>query len=86
MYYVYILKSLIVDRYYIGHTSDLDKRLGEHNRGKTRSTKAYAPWKIVYTEEFGLKSEAFKREQEIKSFKSGFKFKELQKLESWQSG
>ena len=85
MHFVYILKSLVTERYYIGHTADLDKRLEEHNRGKTKSTKGYIPWKIVYTEKFETKSEAFKREQEIKSFKSGLKFKELQKLESWQT-
>jgi putative endonuclease len=86
MFYVYVLKSLVVERYYIGHTTDLEKRLAEHNRGKTRSTKGYLPWRLVYSENFETKSEAFRREQEIKSFKSGIKFKELQKLESWQSG
>ncbi len=86
MYFVYILKSLIADRYYIGHTADVDKRLAEHNQGRTRSTKGYKPWKVVYIEKYETKSEAFRREQEIKSYKSGFKFKELQKLESWQSG
>ncbi len=86
MYTVYILKSIIVDRYYIGHSADLDKRLSEHNSGKTRSTKAYAPWKAVYTEEYNTKSEAYKRELEIKSFKSGIKFRNLINSESWQSG
>ncbi len=86
MYFIYILKSLASDRYYIGHTSELDKRLKEHNRGKTRSTKCYVPWRVVYTEEYNTKSEAFRRELEIKSYKSGLKFKELQNSERWQSG
>lgn len=86
MYKVYILKSLIKNRYYIGHTGDLEKRLKEHNSGKTKSTKAYAPWIVVFTEEFSTKSEAFKRELEIKSYKSGLKFKKLINLERWQSG
>ena len=86
MFTVYILKSIKNSRFYIGHTADLRKRLIEHNSGKTRSTKAYAPWEIVYTEDFGTKSEAYRREMEIKSYKSGFKFKELQKSERWQSG
>lgn len=86
MFYVYVLKSLVTERCYIGHTAELEKRLAEHNRGKTRSTKGYLPWKVVYTEKFETKSEAFRREQEIKSFKSGLKFKELQNSESWQSG
>ncbi|MHB8854526.1 MAG: GIY-YIG nuclease family protein [Ignavibacteriaceae bacterium] len=86
MFTVYILKSIKNSRFYIGHTADPRKRLIEHNSGKTRSTKAYAPWEIVYTEDFGTKSKAYRREMEIKSYKSGFKFKELQKSERWQSG
>ena len=86
MYRVYILKSLKVSRYYIGHTNNLVKRLNEHNSGKTKSTKGYIPWKIVYTEEFETKSEAFRREREIKGYKSGIKFKQLLRPERWQSG
>ena len=86
MYWVYILKSIKANRYYIGHTNNLVKRLNEHNSGKTKSTKGYVPWVIAHTEKFATKSEAFRREQEIKSFKSGIKFKQLLITESWQSG
>lgn len=86
MFYVYILHSKIKDRFYIGHTNDLDKRINEHNSGKTKSTKAYKPWKLVYCETFTSKSDAFRREREIKNYKSGYKFQELKKSESWQSG
>lgn len=86
MFYVYILKSKIVERFYIGHTNNLVRRLEEHNAGKTRSTKAFVPWEIVYTEKFLTKTEAYNREMEIKSYKSGLKFKELLKTERWQSG
>ena len=85
MYVVYILQSINFDRFYIGHTVDLVKRIKEHNAGKTKSTKAYKPWKLVYTEDYNTKSEAFKREKEIKSYKSGYKFKELQNSERWQT-
>jgi putative endonuclease len=85
MCYVYIIKSKNFSRYYIGHTSDLKRRLTEHNTGKTRSTKAYVPWEVVYVERFLTKSEAVSREMEIKSCKSGFKFKELLQTERWQS-
>ena len=77
MYTIYIIKSLIKNRYYISHTADLNKRLKEHNSGKTKSTKAYTPWEIVYTENYGTKSQAVKREFEIKSYKSGIKFHSL---------
>jgi len=86
MFYVYILRSEIKERYYIGHTKDLDNRIKEYNSGKSRSTKGYKPWTLAYFENFATKSEAFKREKEIKNYKSGYKFQELIKSESWQSG
>ena len=86
MFYVYILQSKAKERYYIGHTNDLDKRIKEHNSGKSKSTKAYKPQTLVYFETYTTKSEAFRREKEIKNYKSGYKFQELKKSESWQSG
>jgi putative endonuclease len=81
---VYVLKSLLNNRHYIGCSSDLQRRISEHNDGKVKSTKAYKPWKIIYYEAFDSKEEAFYREREIKSFKGGIKFRKL--LEGWQSG
>ncbi|MFA6587865.1 MAG: GIY-YIG nuclease family protein [Patescibacteria group bacterium] len=77
MFCVYILRSVNFKRYYIGHTSDLNKRVYRHNKGLVKSTKAYTPWKIVYTENLINKSLAYKREIQIKSFKHGEAFKKL---------
>ena len=77
MFIVYILRSIEHDCNYIGHTKNIINRLADHNRGKVRSTKAFAPWKVIYTETYGTKSEAFRREMEIKSYKSGNAFKQL---------
>jgi len=77
MYYVYILKSINGNHYYIGHTYDLDKRLTEHNSGLVKSTKKYLPWEIIYTEPYETKSEAYRRELQIKSYKGGTAFKKL---------
>jgi putative endonuclease len=76
-YYVYVLKSCSKSRFYTGHSSDYKKRLLEHNSGKVKSTKGYVPWKIIHLEEYESKSDAFKREMQIKSFKSGSAFKNL---------
>ena len=65
-YKVYILKSCCKVRYYIGCTSDLDNRIVEHNAGKTKSTKPYIPWKIIYFEGYVDKKEAYKREWHLK--------------------
>jgi putative endonuclease len=77
MWYVYILKSEKTNRYYTGHTENLERRLKEHNNGKTRSLKAYLPLYIIYTEEFLTKQRAFSRERQIKKYKGGEVFKRL---------
>ena len=69
-YYTYILFFKKLDKYYIGSTSNLERRLEEHNRGKTTFTKTGIPWILVYYEEFNSKTEAIKRELEIKKRKS----------------
>ena len=67
MYTTYILKSIKFGNNYYGHTKDMSNRLKRHNQGKVRSTKAYKPWKVIYTEEFETKSEAYQREMFFKS-------------------
>jgi putative endonuclease len=80
MYLVYIIKSLKVLRYYIGSTENVDRRLSDHNSGKVKSTKAFKSWELVYSERFDTKSDAIKRERQIKSYKSGNAFKKLLSL------
>jgi putative endonuclease len=67
-YFVYVIQSEIDGRLYKGQTSDIDKRIKEHNSGKTKSTKGFVPWKLVYLETFGTREEAVLRE---KYFKTG---------------
>ncbi|MFA4967373.1 MAG: GIY-YIG nuclease family protein [Candidatus Margulisiibacteriota bacterium] len=70
MFYVYILKSENNGKYYIGCTKDIEKRIREHNSGKTKSIKAFLPYSVAYKEEFTNFSEARKRERFIKAQKS----------------
>ena len=67
MVFVYVLKSEIDDRLYVGLTQNVEKRLKEHNRGKTRSTKGYRPWQLIYVEEYPDRPTARKREKYLKS-------------------
>ena len=66
MYFVYLLKSIHYNQLYIGSTSDLDKRLMEHNNGENVSTDRYKPWKIVYYEAFQAEKLARMREKSLK--------------------
>jgi putative endonuclease len=67
---LYILKSCKKNRYYVGHTNDLERRINEHNSGQTKSTKPYLPWKIVFRKEYENKSDAYFAEMFIKKKKS----------------
>ena len=69
-YFVYILYSDSIDRYYIGSCSDINSRLTRHNAGATASTKHGRPWKLMYSESFENKSDALKRELHLKKMKS----------------
>ena len=70
MFFTYILYSEKFNRFYVGHTSDIEKRLERHNKGMVPSTKVYKPWIVVHIEEFSTKSKAAARELEIKNKKS----------------
>ena len=68
MYFVYAIQSKIDNRLYVGFTDNLERRIGEHNSGRTKSTKAYIPWELVYFESVENRIDARNRE---KYFKSG---------------
>ncbi|MDD5732012.1 MAG: GIY-YIG nuclease family protein [Patescibacteria group bacterium] len=77
MWFVYILKSKIFNKYYIGCTRNLQRRIWEHNAGLTISVKRYIPYELVYFEKYNNQEEAYKREKQIKSYKGGNAFKRL---------
>ena len=66
MYFLYILQSLKDFGYYIGITDNLNKRLKEHNFGKTKSIKNRTPFVVKYFEQYNSKTEARKREISLK--------------------
>jgi putative endonuclease len=69
-FFVYIIYSEITNKYYVGHTDDLERRLTEHNTSQTRYTQTGKPWVLKYTETFESRSQATQREREIKGKKS----------------
>lgn len=77
MWFVYIL--LCEDfSLYTGSTNDLEKRFLSHNNGKGGAyTRSHKPLKIIYTEEHAAKSDALKRENEIKNWERKKKIKIL---------
>ena len=81
MFYVYILFSKTANKYYIGSSDDVQRRLSEHNDPLANKGKFCAkngPWEIVYIESgFAARADAIRREKQIKSWKSRKKIEEL---------
>ena len=72
MFYVYLLKSMKDDKLYIGFTSNLEKRVKEHNDGKSSSTKSRRPFELIYYEAYKAKDDAEKREAMLKRFNRAY--------------
>lgn len=67
MYHVYILQSQKDKRTYVGFTSDIKKRLEEHNSGRVKSTKHRIPFRLLLAEQFDNSGDAKRREKWWKS-------------------
>ena len=82
-YSVYIIRSLKDGSYYIRYSANPNLRLHRHNDGWTKSTKSKIPWRLVHIEKYDSKTDALKRERQLKSWKS---HKELDKLIDCHAG
>ena len=70
MFSVYIIYSRSLDKYYIGYTIDLEKRLTEHNTGISVFTSKAKDWELKWTKTFESRNDAMKEEKRIKTKKS----------------
>lgn len=68
IYYVYAIRSLKNNYIYVGMSTNIQRRLYEHNIGNVFSTKGYTPWKLFYSEKCGDdRNKARNREKYLKS-------------------
>ena len=89
VFFTYILENP-QGKFYIGQTSDLEKRLADHNQTDTKQgkyTRKNGPWQLVWSEEHLTRSSAIKREREIKGWKSAVIIRQrlLPGSNNWQS-
>ena len=77
MFTVYALSSLHSNYIYVGFTADLVDRFKRHNNGWERTTRPYAPFEVLHSEEVESRQEARKRE---KYWKSGIGKEKLRKI------
>jgi putative endonuclease len=66
MFFVYILHSEKLNKYYVGQTADVNLRLSRHNEGWSKFTSTGVPWKLVTKYELKTRSEAMALEKKIK--------------------
>ena len=66
MFFTYIIQSHVNGRDYTGSTANLNDRLKRHQEDRSKATKGKGPWKLVYSDSFRTRSEAIKREFQIK--------------------
>jgi putative endonuclease len=67
MWFAYAIRSVKDGWLYIGMTSDVDRRVNEHNAGYNRSTKSRRPFDLIYREQCGSRMHARFREKYLKS-------------------
>ena len=66
-YFVYAIQSQVDERIYVGLSGNPEKRLVSHNKGDTKSTKGFRPWRLFYKKFVGERSEARQEEKRLKS-------------------
>ncbi len=72
MYYVYALFNKEHNKIYIGQTENIAERVLAHNNhsfDRSYTARYSGEWKLFYIEEFNTRSEALKREKQLKSYR-----------------
>ncbi|MFH1413642.1 MAG: GIY-YIG nuclease family protein [Candidatus Omnitrophota bacterium] len=85
MYYVYILQNSKGIHYIGGCQNNIEKRLRQHTKNNVRSTKCKGPFILIYKEGLSTRTEARKRENELKRYKSPQYLRKLLNIDSTPS-
>ena len=67
MHYIYVLRSIADDGFYIGYSANLRKRLRQHSQGDSFATSYRSPWKLIYYEAYTEREDAEGHEKYLKS-------------------
>jgi putative endonuclease len=65
--FVYALYSPSSDQIYVGISEDINRRIQEHNYGKSKFTQPHRPWIYFFSEEFENYTKAREREKKLKN-------------------
>lgn len=78
-FYVYVLQSKKKNFIYVGFTTNLKRRFLEHNNSEELSTKAYAPFDLIFYEAYRNEKDAKRREDYFKTTKGTVTLKQMLK-------
>ncbi len=78
MFYVYAISSINRNYIYVGMTEHLDDRIQRHQAGRERTTRAYRPFKLIFTE--AVDSERKEARKKEKYWKSGIGKERLRQI------
>ena len=76
-YWIYILRSKLLEKYYVGQSIDPHHRLVYHNTIEKGFTSRYRPWELVYSKECETRREAKEVEMKVKGWKSKIMIRKL---------
>ena len=76
-YFVYILESQKDNRFYSGQTNNLEKRIQDHNKGYSKYTKSFRPWKLFAYKKCTTRKESMALEKKLKNLKSTVRMNEF---------
>ena len=76
-FFCYILLSEKLNKFYIGHTSNVEERINSHLSNHSGFTSRVKDWVLVYSEKFSNKAEDQSREMQIKKWKSSVMIRKL---------
>lgn len=65
-FFTYIIKSQVDGRFFIGQTTNIKRRLSQHNRGLEEQTRKYRPWVLVAFKEFETRGGAMSHDRRLK--------------------
>ena len=77
MFFVYAISSLSANYIYVGLIDDIKRRINQHNSGYERTTRPYAPFKLLLTETFPDRMSARLREKYYKTAAGKSKLRKL---------
>jgi putative endonuclease len=85
MYFVYVLRSISREYLYVGLTNNLLRRIRQHQAGYERTTRAYRPFELIYSEQFLTRLEARNREKYLKSGSGKEWLRQRAQVAKWQT-